>query len=177
MQVDAVLSYFEELKAQHHQVSNKSRALTDSCESLVGLLYFCNAVLVLTCHAAYGQCNECAQGMHIAVTCLDSRSVCLGQSNEQQPCTDCVYCCICFEIQKVLTVLHVCWFRFWKKKDFYNLLMHFAASCSTLMNWNRFQLSSIPHPLQLTATAFCHCLSGWILALRKSWPVQVTFTI
>ncbi|KAL0022928.1 hypothetical protein WJX77_008565 [Trebouxia sp. C0004] len=33
--VDAVLHYFAELRAQHHEVSNKSRALTDSCERLV----------------------------------------------------------------------------------------------------------------------------------------------
>ena len=35
MQVDAILRYFEELREQHHEVSNKSRALTDSCERLV----------------------------------------------------------------------------------------------------------------------------------------------
>ncbi|KAL3152568.1 hypothetical protein ABBQ32_001593 [Trebouxia sp. C0010 RCD-2024] len=46
--VDAVLSYFEELQAQHHEVSNKSRTLTDSCERLVlekeRLLQFADAL-------------------------------------------------------------------------------------------------------------------------------------
>ena len=37
VQVDAVLKYFEELRAQHREVSNKSRTLTDSCERLVCL--------------------------------------------------------------------------------------------------------------------------------------------
>ncbi|DBB10820.1 hypothetical protein WJX82_004700 [Trebouxia sp. C0006] len=46
--VDAVLHYFAELRAQHHEVSNKSRALTDSCERLVvekeRLLQFADAL-------------------------------------------------------------------------------------------------------------------------------------
>lgn len=46
--VDAVLKYFEELQAQHHEVSNKSRTLTDSCERLVlekeRLLQFADAL-------------------------------------------------------------------------------------------------------------------------------------
>ncbi|KAA6429125.1 MAG: conserved oligomeric Golgi complex subunit 3-like [Trebouxia sp. A1-2] len=44
----AVLHYFAELRAQHHEVSNKSRALTDSCERLVvekeRLLQFADAL-------------------------------------------------------------------------------------------------------------------------------------
>lgn len=35
MQVDATLEQFESLKAQHHDVSGKTRTLHDSCERLV----------------------------------------------------------------------------------------------------------------------------------------------
>ena len=58
MQVDAVLSYFEDLKAQHHQVSNKSRALTDSCESLVRSLHFYNdpCIAIMLCYKDLSCC-------------------------------------------------------------------------------------------------------------------------